>query len=359
MTNPLRKCTLTLRIVICLTALAVAKCQERPALVDRLGTLVDEIPSGPCGYRGGILFAPIVVVGVVEENRVVAEHIEAAQYPGLFLDLHAVRVKRENSLRGGLRDPALTFYYFAQGIYPDSRANPRHKQLFEAVPGSRYLFFLIRDRGVLRSIGDVGNYSIRVATGTHPAIQGRDPSEEGPDIENIRLGRQMTEVLLTPGPGTDFEAMAGRLSTQACFAQGWISRLLVARILRKLTSQPEPVGSAACAALTHDYYGQEDCLKALAEDVTRPAEIRETASKLLKKQLADRPRLLESLDDPAESFYLAAAGAALVQYREELQTMLLGTDAALHARICEILKRSYPNHAEPKCSEPRKRPARQ
>ncbi len=354
MTNLLLKHILPVQIVMCLTGLALPAFHERPALVGTLGTLVDQIPSGSCGYPGGVLFAPVVVIGVVEENRVVAEHVEAARYPCLYLDLHAVRCKRENSLRGKLTEPELTFYYFAQGTYADSKPNPRYKHLFEAKPGSRYLFFLIRDRDVLRSVGDVGNYSIRVATGTHPGEQGVDPLDEGPDTQNLRLGRQMTEILLTPGQGAEPAVMAARLSTQACFAEDWSSRLLVAQILRALTSQLEPVRSAACDVLTQHYYGQEDCLKSLAEDEKEPEVLRKAASGLLKEQLADRTQLIESLQNPAESFYLQGAGDSPHRIREELQTMLLGTDTALHEQVCAALRLYFPHDEEPKCCEMRR-----
>jgi hypothetical protein len=334
------------RLIACLTTFAVGGHATQPPLVDTLGTLIDE-PVGIYGINKWLL-APVIVIASVEEDRTVAKYVEAARYRGVFLDLHLVRCKRENSVKGGLTGSELEFYYFADGRYPDSKPNPRYKQLFEAVPGARYLFFLTRDRDVWRSIGDVGDYSIRLATGTHPQSMG----------ENRDLGRRLTEILLIPQPDADLNLMAGRLHEYRIVAESWSFRLFVAQLLRRLTSLPEPIRSEACGELTQYYHGQEDCLKALAEDTTETPEIRKLAADQWKRQLAERPQLLESLRDPAGLRYLTFVGDSMRSFREELQTMLLGTDTALHERVCTALRRYFPHDPDPKCSNVGRVPGR-
>jgi hypothetical protein len=170
MANTTSTAAMLVQVVVCLASLALLGCERRPVVVDTLGTLIDSSHFG--NLNDARQFARVIVVATIEENRVVAKHVEAARYRGVYLDLHEVRCRLENSLRGDITGPALTFYYFANGKYPDSKPNPRYKQLFEAVPGYRYLLFLTSERDVLRSIGDVGSYSIRIATGTHPHISG-------------------------------------------------------------------------------------------------------------------------------------------------------------------------------------------
>jgi hypothetical protein len=342
MINLHRRSTLPVQVVVCLTSLVFGGCQRRPALVDTLGTLIDD--SSLSSWSDPRQFAPIIVVAAVQENRVIAKHVEAARYQGLYLDLHVVRCKRENSLKGSLTGPELRFFYFADGRYPDSKPNPRYKRLFQAEPGSRYLFFLTRDRDVMRSIGDVGDYSILVATGIHPEGSSKDGD----------TGRLISEVLLSPGNGANLDLMAKKLLDYSTVASTWGSRLLTVQLLRHLTTLPEPVRSQACGVLVSAYIGQDDCLQAIADDSNESPQNRQTALQLMKEQSAFRPRLLGSLEDPATLAYLDFDGDSRRRLREELQTVLLGHDAVLHERVCTALKRYYPYDAEPKCSAAKK-----
>jgi hypothetical protein len=330
------------------TSLAIGGCQRRPGLVDTLGTAVGDQQLTIWDHDAREL-APIIVVASVEENRVIAKHVEATHYQGVYLDLHAVRCKRENSLKGGLTGPELRFLYFADGRYPDSKPDPCYKRLFQAEPGSRYLFFLTRDRGVLRSVGDVGDYSILVSTGTHLDVSTKEED----------TGTLVSEVLLTPGNGANLDLMAKKLPEYRETADMWGSRPLTVELLRRLTSLPEPVRFQACGVLVAFYRGQDDCLEALAEDPSEPPENRREASRELNAQGPFHQRLLESVKDPAQLAYLDWAGDSRHRLREEFQTMLFGTDAVLHERVCTALKRYYPWDAEPRCSEAKEHPTRQ
>jgi hypothetical protein len=53
--------------------------------------------------------------------------------------------------------------------------------------------------------------------------------------------------------------------------------------------------------------------------------------------------------------YLSIYDDSQHRIREELETILLGTDAALRERACTALKRYYPYDAEPECSGEKKR----
>lgn len=314
-------------------------CRKRPALIDTLGTAIDYQPRN---YRSDPRqLAPIIVIASVQENSIVVRHIGAARYPDVYLDLHRVRCKRENALKGDTAGPELWFFYFADGRYPDSKPNPRYKRLFEALPGFRYLFFLTRERSVLRSIGDVGDYSILVSSGAHP----QDP------MTDSNVGNSIAKILLSPGRGANLDQMAKGLLAYSSVVDDWASRLVAVQLLRNLTAFPEPVGSQACGVLVAKYLAQDDCLQAILQNPSEPAGIREEATRELKQQNAFRPRLLESLRDPAALTYLDAAGDSRRRIREEFETMLYSSDAVLHKRVCAALKRYFPYDAEPGCSK--------
>ena len=267
--------------------------------------------------------------------------MEAAHYPGFYLDLHVVRCRIENSLKGGPAGPELAFFYFADGKYRDSRLNPLYKRQYQAEPGSRYLFFLTKDRGVLRSIGDVGDkYSIHVLTGAHP----------GGPISGADLGSRISEILLTPGDGADLGGMAGSLSRYSSVADYWGSRPHTVQMLRRLLSHPEPLRGAACGALLNNYHGQYDCLKEIAAGGGKSPEARRWIEDEMKRQAAERQLILDDLKDPARLAFADWAGDSRRRVLEELETFLFAPDAILHDRACTALKRYYPWESEPRCS---------
>jgi len=325
------------RVVTCVVALSLPGCSRRPALVDTLGTAIDEEPFNHLGDPRA--HAQIIVVASVIENRVVAKRVPAARYQDVLLDLHLVRCERENSLRGSLAGRELSFFYFADGKYADAKPNPRYKRLFQATPGSRYIFFLTMELGVLRSIGDVGDYQIQVTTGTHSGGFSGD------------IGTQISEILLIPGGGTDLRGMTQNLPDYAGIADVWGTRPHTVELLRQLLSHGEPLRSAACGTLVLRYRGQGDCVADLAADASESAETRQRALGELKQQNIERRLLIDDLEDPAHLAYVDFGGDSRRRLREELQTLLFARDPLLRQRTCTALKRFYPYNAEPKCSE--------
>ena len=332
---------------LAITILLCACQRKQPvSLIDTLGApiangILDQgisVWRDPADPRESV---PIIVVASVEENQVVASHVEAARYKGVFLDLHSVRCKRENSLKGGLSEQELRFFYFADGRPPgsDAKPNPLYKRLFKAESGSRYLFFLTRDGDVLRSIGDVGDYSLRIATGRH--------SERPTRTEEI--GKRMAEILLTPADGADLDLMANTLLRSSEFADSWGSRPFTVQLLRQLLPLGEPIRSEACGVLVARYAGQYDCLRALADDTNEAARYRQEASKELNEKSAERERLSEDLKDPAALTFMDFAGDSRHRLREELETLLFNEDKTQHQRACIALRRYFPRDPQPRC----------
>jgi hypothetical protein len=342
-----RRCTLCPDLILCSSILLLSGCQRRLFMVDTLGTEI----GAPNFYLWGHDLretAPIVVVASVERNEVIAKHVEAARFAGVFLDFHVVTCVRENLLKGDLTDSRFTFFYFADGRYANSRPNPIFKRLFTAKPGSRYVFFLTRDRGALRSVGDVGDYPIFVSTGRHT-----ETLAKGADT-----GKLLSEILLTPGSGADLDMMAEGLSDYARITDTWSSALKTVELLRNLLSLREPVRSRACGWLVTTYVGQDDCLEAIAEDPSESAEIRQAAREQISERREARRQNLASLEDPALLTYLDSNADSRLRVRQALHAALLGSDRILKQRVCTALRRYYPRETEPECGKLAGRPPR-
>lgn len=251
----------TIPLVAAVTLLVCCQNKAHIELVDTLGTAIDA--KHLTNHFDPRLEAPIIVVGLVEENRAVVRHVQAARYPGVYLDLHEVRCKLENLLKGTLNGSELEFFYYAQGEYPDSKWNPRYKRLFQANPRSRYFFFLTREGDKLRSIGDVGEFSASVLSGAHNTKYSEEQD----------VGRRLSELLLTPGEGANTAKMAEALSRESNIADVWGSRVLSVQLLRNLFSLGEPLRAAACGTLAGNYYGQDDCLRTVAADASTSEQV--------------------------------------------------------------------------------------
>jgi hypothetical protein len=183
--------------IACAILFAACNGQRIPALVDTLGSAPDQ--TGTLFSPDFRRLAPIVVVASVLKNDVILQNRPAVRIPNVALDLHAVRCSLENVLKGTIEQPEFTFYYFGQN---SARGwNPFYKILFRAEPAKRYIFFLVRENGVLRSIGDVGEYFIEVRSGAHPGYIPPDLKDGW--IDQADLGHAVADVLLKKGDGAD------------------------------------------------------------------------------------------------------------------------------------------------------------
>ena len=260
--------------------------QRQLPVVDTLGSAIDQ--AGVPDIRQ---FAPIVVVASVLENTVVAKGAPAARLPKVLLDLHLVRCRLENLLRGqidGSDGSEFTFYYFADTEFPYF-----YKRQFSASRGRRYIFFLNNENGVLRSIGDAGPYSLEVLSGTHPAYRAGE-----------NLGAAVADILFKLGTDYDAKTLAGELSyaylyTQLAVADLWGSRIHNTQLIRVLLGEPEPIRGRACQVLAARYEGQYDCLYKLRDDPNEPRDIREDARTRLLQLESSEKALVERLRDPA------------------------------------------------------------
>lgn len=326
--------------VLLLLGPAACRRQRWPAMIDTLGTPIDAMSLRTWQHwRDFERLAPIIVGGVVIADQIVARHVESVRCPGVYLDLHTVKVKVENNIRGDLVGSEVAFHYFSDGRYLGSRASPYHKRLFRAESGGRFVFFLTREREVLRSVGDVGDYSIRIYTGVHSqASLAGDPP-----------GTRLSRMLLEPGEGVDLEAMASQLLDYNEIASVWSSRPQAVELLRKLTHLPEPIRSAACGVLTASYYGQYDCLEDIASDKDESSANRQIAEAELENQREVTDRVIRDLRDPARLGYQDFGWDSRRRLLEEFEVLLFTRNRQLFTEACTALRRYFPYESESKC----------
>ena len=122
--------------------------------------------------------AAVIVVGKVQSLTFVGPIVQSYR-------LIKVRVTVENVVQGAASTAQpLTFYFYSVYLYGASSEVNRLRN------DRRYVFFLNRDKGVLRAVSDVDRSSISVSSGKHNALP---LSDKDPPSERIAV------LLLTPG----------------------------------------------------------------------------------------------------------------------------------------------------------------
>jgi hypothetical protein len=298
-------------------------------LHDFLGTLIDS--SQPwVDFR---TIAPIVVVATVVSNEPEGTPTEARRFSGVFLQLRRITCHLENSLRGPRPADQFVFYYFAEAKSLSVTPMPIHRQVLEAKVGKRYLLFLCRERDILRSIGDVGPYTIPVLSGAH----------SNTEITSGDLSLSIPYILLKPGANFNSNEFANDILYARSTSDQVGSRLYTVRLLSQLLSQPEPLRSAACFELAHSYYGQYSCLSQLKADPNLPAAVRSHASDVLYEQTRLNAILKQELSDSATLGFtkLPNPDSRKANY-EELQLILSDPDLVVRKLACAALQRYYP-----------------
>ncbi len=146
-------------IVLCMCATA---CRQAPDLTDYFDPVHKRRQYQ---LKPGVVdSAPIVIVGKTLLFRPVGRPTGAARLPGLELQLTELNVIVENVLRGSVTGSVATFYMYLWS------GGEEHVSGFKYHPevGERRVYFLKRDKGVLRSVGDVMEcYTIRISSGSH------------------------------------------------------------------------------------------------------------------------------------------------------------------------------------------------
>ncbi len=205
-------------------ALWIAGCTSAPRISDYGRQPYDAVFS-----------APIVIVGVADSDTRVGGRRPSKDNPDYPMQLHRVRVRVENRLRGELSDRIIWVYYFG---FAGGFDGPR--PLGFGRESSRRIFWLRRDAGVLRMACDGWDEcTMFVESGAHPGYR---PEPGQP------LGYALADILLTRGQGAVDEVKFAR-----DVAWGAPSTIPEDYLLKKYThlalTEKPPVRAGACSQI--------------------------------------------------------------------------------------------------------------
>src|SRR5579864_7945646 len=170
--------------------------------------------------------APIIVLGTVVH---VSEIGAAQRSPGdlrVFTQLTQITINIEAVIKGAMTAEAIEFYFFTYS--PRNEADLGVPRYIPEV-GQRRIYFLKYWETTYRSIGDVTNYTLQVASGTHrPGFcQGKDP------------GCCIADILLIPTEDVDVGWFALELGRSSAYAAGGLcSPVKIVELISTLTRYP-------------------------------------------------------------------------------------------------------------------------
>lgn len=273
-----------------------------------------------------MLQADIVIVGTVESVAALELGRKACRQQDLLLDLFRMRVAVENVLVGHVPNASMDVLFF--GFSMKNQNGYSGPVLFRPVPGERRVLFLSQSR-TLRVVGDVYDYTIRVASGKHniPRDDGRTPWE--------RLG----EVLLTLGTEYNPAALCAAIPRYARIMDRLSSRPYTAALLNALTkSENLQIAKEACIELSKSYYGQYGCLYDLMKDYRLTANERRAAeAALASERMASTALRIELARDPLGALRRAPFSDSLSTLKGEFGLLSADPDEKTARIACDIL----------------------
>ena len=284
--------------------------------------------------------APIVVIGMVTNTRLVDGPRPARRQPQLLVQLTEVGIHIENILRGKIEPADTHFYFFGVSDQNSGYSGPPR---YRVAVGERRIFFLTRDGGQLRSMGDVLDYTLLVTTGPHPELRLADKQP---------LGDLISEVLLSPNPGYDSVALQHALRQYCSVSDHFNSRCKTVFLLRKLMDFGDPdLRVAACLYLAENYAGQYSCLLELRSNPGLSPEIRARVDQDWTARRRGNAALKSALKHfPLQAFASIPFPDSMYAIRDELRLLLDDPDPEIRAISCRVLKQHYPE-PESRCLE--------
>lgn len=291
-----------------------------------------------------------IIVGTVKATATRRDAIPAEKQPALLLDETWVRVEVENVIRGSVTSPQLEFVFFAYSSR-NNRGAYTGPMLYRVTPGERRMFFLTRDRGSFRSVGDVrGDYTWMIWSGRHVNRYPHAAAGPFPDqVDPMKEGAAIAEILLEPGSEFDAEAMALHLERSTTFLDGIAPPATIVVHLRKLLQSAVPLELrlAACQELNNTYQVESTCLAALAQDAHLEGAIRSRIAERSGKQ----SRATQALKQSLKTFPLKLAPPVVTKPGWEWFGLLAtDPDPEIRQLACSAVAREF-GAMPPSCQE--------
>lgn len=130
--------------------------------------------------------APLVLVAMVTEVRAIGAPQKVDRLPRMLIECAEITANVEGVLRGEFSAQSVKFFYYTLSKYSALDLGPPK---YIPIVGQRRIFFLRFEGNLIRSIGDVRDYTLRVFSGYHNI----------PDLNSLPFGQKVAVVLLTPG----------------------------------------------------------------------------------------------------------------------------------------------------------------
>jgi hypothetical protein len=188
--------------------------------------------AGPLAVPESIQRADAIIVGTVSKVEIAA--LPKTDHCSVLI---RAEVLVENVLKGSVREPSVSYYYFG----PNCGFVGPVEVLDTA---SRKIFFLSRDQGYWRALADYWRNTLPVNSGRHPG-----DFSDGKPIEQA-----VAEVLLMPGDRYSASNFASTIQTQAApIARTLTGSSGTDRLAQLLLGHPDMgVRAAACLVLKQD-----------------------------------------------------------------------------------------------------------
>jgi hypothetical protein len=327
---------------MCVAGLTLATGCRAPTQVDYYDFDFQKAPD----VRQLIWRSPVIVVGTVASSSIIRAGVPARRQPELLLDHVRVEVDVENVLRGEIDRGRRVIEFFT--ISAKNQGGWTGPAPLTIRAAERRMFFLTKDAGVYRSIGDGRNdYVLYVWSGRHEDVR-RDESMAAlysvPFRRDTVVGNAIAEILLNLGEGYDGSGMTSSLSWDTHLSSVLTTRKKTAARLHVLAANDgEPrVGAKACLILAEQFYGQYACLEKFMSNAALGMDVRKEMSEVQVKRLQWNRRLKEDLRKrPLAELHLGDFSDSLIGLREELELMLDDPDKELRQLACSHLTRNY------------------
>ncbi len=310
--------------VLCIHALGAAQPRLTPRIV-----LPEEGPES-----GFWLAAPYIAVVRVSAAEWIGPEIEITP-DILAVQMVCVDADVENVIQGELPKGPVRFYFFTNKL----AANGYHTLLSWLAPDYRYVVFLRKDGGILRTMADVAGLNIPIRSGRHNQILVAQsvPGEHYP-------GKEIVYLALTPASTYDPGFAAGLMSVNHLY--GFAPQGYVLHLLRDLLVHPdESIREWACRTLSVQYNYLDPCASKLSK--SKQLEMRQWANIWTRAGVSGERSVIRVLrDDP---FSLSGR---IEDLDGNLEAFTYDSDPAVKQQACTTLHRIFPSHDFRNCGPP-------
>jgi hypothetical protein len=205
---------------------------------------------------------------------------------------------------------------------------------------NRYVFFLMRDRGVIRAVRDYWRTNILVHSGRHKAL---------PFTSDVSLQERIAVLLFSPGDDLNASWFSHGLSDASGFAYWPLGPWQTANALKALLSNPNPtIRVGACEELTLDFVGQDGCWNTL--DIGDGNHLRYHAGGMppMVMRLAYRHQRMMT-QDPQKWWTWAQRFFPKTDVLDELKLLTTDKDERTRRKFCGLLREKYPLENDSGC----------